>query len=343
MIWLSWRQFRTHAIVAGAALVAVATALAVTGPHLAAMFDNSGLGTCRSGCSTAAINFINQVKAGAEEYVFLGGIGVLYAVPALIGLFWGAPLVARELESGTFRVAWNQSVTRSRWIAVKLGVVGLAAAVTAGLLSLMISWWTSPLYLAAQRQGTESINKLTSPFFGATGIVPVGYAAFAFALGVTVGVLVRRTLPAMAITLVVFAAVQVLMPTVVQPHLIPPAQVTAPFNANTANEMVISTPGYRMTLVGNYSGADGAWILSNQTITPSGKVFTGPAAKPCTSPSAPAQACSNWLNTLHLRQLISYQPGNRYWPLQWLELAIYLVLAAGLGWLSAGLVRRRQA
>jgi hypothetical protein len=343
MIWLSWRQFRTHAIVAGAALVAVATALAVTGPHLASMFDDSGLATCQAGCSAAAINFIDRVKAGADEYVFLGGIGVLYAVPALIGLFWGAPLVARELESGTFRVAWNQSVTRSRWIAVKLGIVGLAAMVTAGLLSLMISWWASPLYLAAQRQGTESINKLAPPFFGATGIVPVGYAAFAFVLGVAAGVLIRRTLPAMAITLVIFAAVQVVMPLLVQPHLIPPRQVTAPFNANTANEMVISTPGNRMTLVGNYSGTDGAWLLSNQTVTPSGKVFTGPAAKPCTSPTAPAQACSNWLNSLHLRQLISYQPESRYWPLQWLELAIYLVLAAGLSWLSVGLTRRRQA
>jgi hypothetical protein len=191
MIWLSWRQFRVQAIVAGAALVVVAIALAATGPHLAALFDNNGLATCRAHCSTDASNFINQAKRSSTYQIgFFGGIFLMYAVPALIGIFWGAPLVARELESGTFRLAWNQSVPRSRWIAVKLGLIGLAAMATTGLLSLMTSWWARPIFQAAQKAGQNglSVNKLTPPFFGATGIAPVGYAAFAFALGVTSGV-----------------------------------------------------------------------------------------------------------------------------------------------------------
>jgi hypothetical protein len=344
MIWLGWRQFRVQAIVAGAALVAVAAALAVTGPHLAALFDSNGLATCQATCGTDAANFINQVKGSATELIFYGSISLLYAVPGLIGIFWGAPLVARELESGTFRLAWNQSVTRARWIAVKLGLVGLAAMATTGLLSLMTSWWASPLYQAAQKAGQDSlsINKVAPPLFGATGIAPVGYAAFAFALGVTAGVLIRRTIPAMAVTLVIFAAVQVVMPLVIQPHLIPPAQLTAPFNANTANEMMISSPGNTMTVVGNFS-RPGAWILSNQTITPSGRLFTGPATSACLSSTAPPQQCNNWLNSQHLRQLISYQPASRFWPLQWLEVAIYLVLAAGLSLLCVWQVGRRRA
>ena len=87
------------------------------------------------------------------------------------------------------------------------------------------------------RADSLSINKIAPPLFGASGIAPLGYAAFAFALGVTAGVLIRRTLPAMAVTLVIFAAVQILMPMLIQPHLIPPAQATAPFNANVANEI----------------------------------------------------------------------------------------------------------
>jgi hypothetical protein len=344
MIWLSWRQFRVQAIVAGAALAVVAIALAVTGPHLAAVFDNNGLATCRATCGTDANNFIDQVKGSKTELIFYGGIFLLYAVPALIGLFWGAPLVAREFEAGTFRLTWNQSVTRTRWIAVKLCLIGLAAMATTGLLSLMTSWWASPLYRAAQKTGQNSlsISKIGPALFGATGIAPVGYAAFAFVLGVTVGVLVRRTMPAMAITLMIFAAVQVVMPMLVQPHLIPPVQATAPFNANDSNLMEISSPGNTMTVEGNLS-RPGAWVLSNQTITPSGKVFTGPAAAVCVSSSAPPQQCNNWLNSLHLRQLISYQPASRYWPLQWLELAIYLALAACLGWLSVWQIRRRRA
>jgi hypothetical protein len=195
MIWLTWRQLRAQAIVAGAALVAVAIALTATGPHLAALFDSNGLATCRTSCSADAANFINQVKGSSTELIFYGSTFLMYAIPALIGLFWGAPLVTRELECGTFRLAWNQSVTRSRWIAVKLGLIGLAAMATAGLLSLMTSWWASPLYQAAVKDGQNalSINKLAAPLFGATGIAPVGYAAFAFALGVTAGVLIRRT------------------------------------------------------------------------------------------------------------------------------------------------------
>jgi len=104
MLWLTWRQFRAQAIVASAALVAVAIALAVTGPHLASLFDSNGLPTCRVGCGVDASNFINQVKGSGIELVFYGGILLMYAVPALIGLFWGAPLVTRELESGTFRL-----------------------------------------------------------------------------------------------------------------------------------------------------------------------------------------------------------------------------------------------
>jgi ABC-type transport system involved in multi-copper enzyme maturation permease subunit len=345
MIWLSWRQFRGQAVVAGAALVVVAIALLATGPHLASLFDSNGLPTCRTTCSADASNFINQLKGSATELIFYGSTFLLYAVPGLIGIFWGAPLVARELESGTFRLAWNQSVPRARWIAVKLGLVGLAAMATTGLLSLMTSWWASPIYHAAQKAGPNSlsiVDKIAPPLFGATGIAPVGYAAFAFALGVTAGVLIRRTIPAMAVTLVIFAGVQVVMPLLIQPHLIPPAQLTVSFNANTANEIMISSPGNTMTVVGNFS-RPGAWVLSNQTISPSGRVFTGPATSACLSSTAPFQECQNWLNTQHLRQLISYQPASRYWPMQWLEMAIYLVLTAGLSLLCVWQVRRRRA
>src|SRR6516225_2984683 len=99
MIWLTWRQFRAQAIVACTALIALAIALAVTGQHLASLFDNSGLATCRAGCGTDAGKFINKVTGSGTALIFYGSIVLVYAVPALIGLFWGAPLVTRELES----------------------------------------------------------------------------------------------------------------------------------------------------------------------------------------------------------------------------------------------------
>ncbi len=104
----------------------------------------AGLNTCRANCGALASDFVGSLKAGGSYVVlFDAGIAVLYLAPALIGIFWGAPLIARELETGTFRLAWNQSVSRARWTAVKLGLIGFAAVATAGLLSLMIGWWAA--------------------------------------------------------------------------------------------------------------------------------------------------------------------------------------------------------
>jgi len=224
MIWLTWRQFRAQAWVASAVLAVIAVALGITGVHLAHLFDTSGVATCQahSDCTTLATSFMNQVKASPTyKALYDGGTVILYVAPALIGIFWGAPLVTREVETGTFRLAWNQSVTRTRWLAAKLGLIGLAAMATAGLLSLMITWWASPidraLGLPAGRNGPGGVNRFAPLLFGARGITPIGYAAFAFALGVTAGVLIRRILPAMAITLAVFAAVQIIVPNWVRP------------------------------------------------------------------------------------------------------------------------------
>ena len=104
MIWLTWRQFRAQAIAAAAALAVIAIILAVTGPHLAHLYDISGIATCQAhgDCGTVTSSFLNQVKASATyKVLYYGGIAILYARPALIGVFWGAPLVTREIEAGT--------------------------------------------------------------------------------------------------------------------------------------------------------------------------------------------------------------------------------------------------
>ena len=128
---------------------------------------------------------------------------ILLLAPGLLGVFWGAPLVTRELEARTFPLAWNQSVTRTQWMAVKLGLVGLLAMAAAGLLSLMLTWWSSPIDTSISLSGSTRIDltRLGPTLFDTRDITPVGYAAFAFALGVTAGLLIRRTVPAMAATL----------------------------------------------------------------------------------------------------------------------------------------------
>jgi hypothetical protein len=345
MIWLTWRQFRTQAIVAAAALAVIAIALVITGAHLAHLYNLSGIAACQShgDCGTVVSNFMNQVKASTtDKILYDGGAVVLYAVPALIGVFWGAPLLTREIEAGTFRLAWNQSVTRTRWLAVKLALIGLAAMVTAGLLSLMTGWWASPidhaLGLPAGRNGPSGVNRFAPLLFGARGITPIGYAAFAFALGVTLGVLIRRTVPAMAATLAVFTAALITMSLWVRPHLNTPLHAISALNPANIDQLTIGN-GSQMT-VGAAVNLPGAWVLSNQSITASGHVFTGPAPQACKSGSL--QACTASVGRLHLRQLVTYQPASRYWAFQWYETAIFLGLALALAGACFWWVRRRR-
>jgi hypothetical protein len=338
MIWLTWRQFRAQAIAAAAALAAIAVIFGMTGPHLAHLYDVSGLATCHVGCSALTTSFLDSVKADAiYPALYIAGVMILYVTPGIIGVFWGAPLVTRELEAGTFRLAWNQSVTRTRWLAVKLALTGLAAMVTTGLLSLIITWWASPVVRAGGVPTSfGQLSRFSPVAFGARDIVPVSYAVFGFALGVAVGVLARRILPAMAITLAVFAAVQVIMPNVVRPHLLPPTTVTAPVSVSLATAVV----GHNGTLTVPVTGLPGAWVFSNQTITPSGRVFVLPDIPACNSGTQ--QQCDAWLATQHLRRTISYQPASRFWVFQGYETAIYLVLALAVAGFCVWWIRHRR-
>jgi len=183
----SWLQFRTQAAVAFGVLAVVGVVLAVTGPHLVNLYDST-VANCNAqhDCSTATTVFTNT-----DGPLQIFGDFLLLLLPILVGIFWGAPLVAREFETGTFRLSWTQSVTRTRWLAVKLGFGVVTSMVAAGLLSLTVSWWST---LLDQVRG-DSFSPLA---FGVRDIVPVGYAAFAFVLGVTAGLFARRTMPAIA-------------------------------------------------------------------------------------------------------------------------------------------------
>ena len=152
----------------------------------------------------------------------------MLVVPVLIGMFWGAPLIAHELETGTFRLAWTQSVSRLRWLLVKLGLVGLASAAVAGLLSLMVTWWFSPIDKVNQ-------DRFGPAAFGLHGFVPAGYALFAFALGATTGLLFRRTLPAMAVTLVGFVVARLDRGFWIRPHFMSPVAKAFGINPNGGN------------------------------------------------------------------------------------------------------------
>jgi hypothetical protein len=342
MTWLTWRQFRPQAVTALAALAVFAILLGATGPHVASMYHSSGIAGCRGGaCGQLAGNFLLTVS-GAYTVVFMLGIACVILAPALIGVFWGAPLVAREFETGTFRLVWIQSITRSRWMAVKLAVPGLAAiAVTEGL-SLLYGWWAAPIGQAARLASGSNFPLGMSPFsllaFDAHGIVPIGYAAFGFTLGVAAGVLIRRAVPAMAVTLVIFAAVQVAVPLAVRPNLFPPERATQSLSANFSGQQQVGRGGEFSLAIDRLDSQPGAWIFSSQAVNAAGQpVSVMPAA--CVNPSSgdPMPCLASHGITI----AVTYQPTSRYWPIQWTETGIFLALAAMLAGFCYWRVGRR--
>jgi ABC-type transport system involved in multi-copper enzyme maturation permease subunit len=191
MTWLVWRQHRNQAYLA-AALAAFAVLVLITGRQMASQYQ-SALTSCAA--THTCGNLANTLILGTPVLSLLVTLTVV--VPCLLGVFWGRPLVARELETGTSQFAWMQSITRSRWLTVKAGWVLLAAAAWGGAVSALVTWWSSP------------VNALNHQNFqpgqlDIQGIVPVGYALFAVALGIAAGTLLRRTLPALAVTIGVF-------------------------------------------------------------------------------------------------------------------------------------------
>jgi hypothetical protein len=342
MIWLTWRQFRVQLAAVGALVAVACVWLAVTGPHLADLARHN--------------DDVYDLLTSNDRLLFNGGIAVLAVAPALIGIFWGAPLVARELETGTYRLAWNQSVTRGRWLATKLGLSVLATAVAVGILTTAVTWWAHPLDGVQGNQRGQLASRMTPIAFAMRGVVPVGYAVFAVVLGTFIGLVLRRAVAAMALTLAVYVFIQIAVPLWVRPHLVPPSTTTTSISENTLDGIGADGAGpFRIT---TRTGDPRDWILTNQTIDADGRAVelpawfadclppppgagdTGGKTEVHTAPGSLA-ACLSRLTDEGYRQRLVYQPNSHFWRLQWAETGLYLAASGLLAGLSFWWVRRR--
>ncbi len=139
MIRFTWLQFRSQVAVATAGLLAVAVVLAVTGPNLVHLYDTTVVACAAShDCSDATTAFLDT-----DGWLQVAADFLLLFLPVIIGIFWGAPLAAREFEAGTYRLVWTQGVTRKHWLAAKLGCGVLASMLVTGPFSLIVTWWSS--------------------------------------------------------------------------------------------------------------------------------------------------------------------------------------------------------
>jgi hypothetical protein len=320
MIWLTWRQHRSEAFVVGGALALLAVLLVVTGRDMATAYQQLGVGDCiahpdHPNCGMTVEVFTQRVSPLVAAVVWLN------AIPALLGILVGAPLVARELEQGTHRLVWLQSITRLRWVAMKLALIVGAALLATGLLTVALVWWFGPLH---------AFGGFYFPLtFDFDGSVPLAYAAFALALGVAAGTVLRSSVPAMAVALAGFVALRLPIELWARPHYLPPITLTG-------------DPGQVDALVPK---AD--WVLSNGWVNLHGHpVHLSEVYETC----APAQAHVDFQGAFtacthaHGWQMyITYQPASRFVLFAQIETAIFAVLALALVALTIWWVRRRLA
>jgi hypothetical protein len=305
MTWLAWRQARAGIAIA----LAVTLAVAVT-----------------------------ALAAGRADSALRQWLSVLLIVtPGLCGVFLGAPLVAGELESGSFRLAWTQDTSRTRWLALRLAVTVLAGMAVTGLLSWLVTWWAGPLDRA-------HLDQFGS--FDSRHIVPAGYAAFAVTLGVLLGALLRRTLPAMAATLLLFTTARVAFRLLARPSLVPPATRALALNPATTGYgssgflPVMPAPALQPAA----PDLPNAWVTSIAVVNGRGKGLSaselaatcpdivhraggggGHVQAPPSVVNSMQECVSRLAATYH--EVLTYQPANRYWPLQVRELLVFLAVA----------------
>ncbi|GGS60914.1 hypothetical protein GCM10010270_34770 [Streptomyces violaceus] len=238
---------------------------------------------------------------------------------------------------------WNQSVTRPRRLIGKIPLVGLAAVLVTGAAAALSTW--------AARPFDEVVKEQFGAFvFGARSIAPIGYAAVAFTFGTVVGLLLRRTLPTMAVTLVVFLAFQFFFPNVVRPSLMPADKATLPMTVEAINQAQnVGSLGGGSVIGGvRIPDAPDAWIAETSPLrTADGMTLSSAKFNDCLDSPPKSGAGGTFGDTavclakLDLHVDVLYHPSSRYWAFQWLETAVYLVLSGILTAFGVWRVRRR--
>ncbi|WP_433546858.1 ABC transporter permease [Streptomyces sp. CA-294286] len=298
---------RQHRWAPWAAVALVATAAVVTVCGL--WWQGGG----RSGGGTGW--YASRLLRFSQEH---GGT-LLALLPLALGAFVAGPLIARELESGTYKLAWTQSVSPARWLAVKLAlplvVTALATSALVGLFRLgRTALQRDPYGVPESWYGRGTYEAL--------GPAVVGYAVLGVALGALIGLLVRRTAPAMGATACAVGCVLLTLGSV-RAHLWPPLTVAGP--ADMTVNMRVDGPG--------------VWELAAGWRTASGDVLDPETCFRRVEETAQTyQACMTSRGATE--RFADFHPQSHFWPLQLVETGILLALAALAGWLAFRVLRR---
>lgn len=309
MIRLAWRQSRLTAACTGILLVALTIGLLLTEHAMTGFMRTSGLGDClaaRGQCTLARDAFVGRYG------VVFSLVSALSFIPMLVGLFWGAPLIAREVEQGTHHLVWTQSISPRRWLAVKLGLLIVGALLVAVVITGLFTWWARPwTMLSVEGNG---YSRVSPSLYNLQGVVPMADMLFAFALGTAAGALIRRTVPAMAVTLVGYLGMRLGLQSLRANGFLPAKVVAFPFGTQ------------------NPRAGMGDWFLGESVVDQHGHpVSLGtlqalcPATATASGPRGTSTPCVI-AHGYHFQDV--FQPLTRFWALQGIESGILLAAAA---------------
>jgi hypothetical protein len=351
MIWQTWRQHRVAAGVAAVIVAGLASAILAVGIIARRRASALGLPDClaKHGDCSNAINGLHR-----DFHSIPPVTGALVAIPLLAGMFWAAPLVSREYEAGTHRLAWTQSISPLRWITTKIALIFGVLAIATAALAALTTWALDPLDVAFG-------GRFNSTWYDISGVVPVACMLFALALGVALSALIRRTIPAMAITLVGYAAARIpihwirahFAPVTVRTLKIPLAAfVRDPGGDPRDRAAAVVSPGdwlQHMSVtdaagnaVPTYHGNLGLiqYFCSNvDLIARSG---TGDVKRMSQRDLTNVAACLQRTKNVDIVERISYQPAAHFWYVQAVESLLFVGVAAALVTLAILAVTRRR-
>jgi hypothetical protein len=315
MTWVGWRLQRTETLIALGILALLAALLVPTGISMANAYHHDGLAAClipNPGPSCG--NAIGGFQARFQSLWDLGNFFTL--VPGLIGVALAAPFIF-DLEHGTYRLAWTQSITRGRWLFGKLGVPIATALLTSGALILLFTWWrTTEAHLD---------GRLDTGVYDTTGTVVIGYTLFALGLALALGAIWRRS-AALIVAFVGYFAARIFVDSSVRDHLVAPLKATyrgAQLPSFLFNAQVMSVNG---TLNGKQvmSGSGSGGFLGGHTQL-----------------AAPGHAAPGTPNNVVFH--VVYQPASHFWPLQLTETGLFVGLAVLLIGFAVWWTRERVA
>jgi hypothetical protein len=325
VIWLVWRRQRV-AMTAAIGLVAlVGLTTVIWRLVLVARARDLGVTSC-----------LREVSAGVCEteiwWSYLQEVSTFHyllalaaiATPAAAGALAGSGLFGGELSRGTHVFALSQGISRLGWWSRGLLVAGLPVTAAVAAVTPVVVWASRPF------GHTTDPDPLSPSVFLTSGLAPAGYTVLAFSVAAAAGLLLRSTVRALVLAVAVQIVVLVLTTIWLRPAYLPPETRQVPLPSTQSGlEMSLDPPNAR--------NIDYGFVSARGDLVPFDEVLPFSA---CTVPPA-----SDEFECVTSKGFVAYysrfQPGSRYWPFQFIETGLLLVLATSA--LGAGLwgLRRR--